>query len=50
MDPDPDPAVFIIDIQDGNKKLIKKAFCTLLSEGTLTSFFKDKKAKRSHKQ
>jgi hypothetical protein len=49
MDPDPDPAVFIIDIQDGNKKLSKKAFCTLHSEGTVTSFFKDKKAKRRHK-
>jgi hypothetical protein len=24
-------------------------FCLLLSEGTFTSFFKDKKSKRSHK-
>jgi hypothetical protein len=27
----------------------KKHFCSLLSEGTLTSFLKDKKSKRSHK-
>ncbi len=27
MDPDPDPAIFIIDLQDANKKLIlKKVF------------------------
>ncbi len=46
MDPDPDPAMFVIDIQDGNKKLIsKKFFCLLLlEEGTFTSFFKDKKS------
>jgi hypothetical protein len=33
------------------KKLIffYKFFCLLLSEGTFTSFFKDKKSKRSHK-
>jgi hypothetical protein len=37
---DPDPAIFVIDIQDANKKLF---------EGTLTSFLKDKKSKRSHK-
>jgi hypothetical protein len=48
---DPDPAIFIIDLQDANKKLIeKKFFCILLFEGTcVTSFFKDKKSKRSHK-
>jgi hypothetical protein len=48
---DPDPAIFVIDIQDGNKKLIliKKFFCLLLFEGTFTSFFKDKKSKRSRK-
>jgi hypothetical protein len=46
---DPDPAIFIIDLQYANKKLIKKKkfFCILLFEGT--SFFKDKKSKRSHK-
>jgi hypothetical protein len=41
----PDPAIFVIDLQDDNKKLIKK-FCLLLFEGTFTSFFKDKKSKR----
>jgi hypothetical protein len=48
---DPDPSFFIFDLQDANKKLIKKKkfFCILLSEGTFTSFFKDKKSKRSHK-
>ncbi len=29
--------------------LLKKNFCLLLFEGTFTSFFKDKKSKRSHK-
>jgi hypothetical protein len=48
---DPDPAIFIIDLQDVNKQLIflTKFFCLLLSDGTFTSFFKDKKSKRSHK-
>jgi hypothetical protein len=53
MDPDadPDPSIFIIDLQDANKKLIKKKkfFCILLFAGTLTSFFKDKQPKISHK-
>jgi hypothetical protein len=45
MDPDPyadpDPGVFIIDLQDANKKLCeKKGFCILLFEGTVTSFSK----------
>ncbi len=52
MDPDPDldpdPAIFIIDLQDGNKNLYKKFFL-LLSEGTFTWFFKHKMSKRSHK-
>jgi hypothetical protein len=45
-DPDPDPAIFVTDLQDANKKLIclKKFFCFLLFECTL-----DKKSKRSHK-
>jgi hypothetical protein len=48
MDPDPDPAIFVIGLQDANKKLIfKKVF--LLFAGTLTSFFNDKKFKTSHK-
>jgi hypothetical protein len=49
---DPDPAIFIIVLQDANKN--KKIFKTvqnslLLFEGTFTSFFRDKKSKRSHK-
>jgi hypothetical protein len=45
-----DPSVFIIDLQVANKKItFNKFFCTLLFEGTFTSFFKDKKSKRSHK-
>jgi hypothetical protein len=48
---DPDPAIFVIDLQNASKKLIFKHnfFCLLLFEGTLTLFFKDKKSKRSHK-
>jgi hypothetical protein len=48
---DPDPAIYVIDLQDANKKLIlnKKFFCILLFEGTFTAFLKDKKSKRSHR-
>ncbi len=44
MDPDPDPAIFVIFIylQDANKKQFKKVF--LLNP---ESFFKDKKEKKS---
>jgi hypothetical protein len=53
MDPDsePDPVIFVIDLQDANKKIIflKKVFCLILFEGTFTSFFKGKNSKRSHK-
>ncbi len=50
LDLDPDPAIFVIDLQDANKKLFKKKFfCVLLFEGTFSSFFVDKKSKRSHK-
>jgi hypothetical protein len=51
LDADPDPSIFIIDLQDANKKLMFffKFSCILLFEGTFTSFFKDKKSKRSHK-
>jgi hypothetical protein len=46
----PDPSILIIDLQDAKKKTnLKKFFCILLFEGTCTSFFKDKKSKRSHK-
>jgi hypothetical protein len=50
-DADPDPAIFVIDLQDANKKLIivKSFFCLLHFEGTFTSFFKDKMSKRNHK-
>jgi hypothetical protein len=42
-DPDADPAIFVIDLQDADKKLIlNKFFSSLLFEGTFTS-------KRSHK-
>ncbi len=48
MDPDPDPAMFVIDLQDVIKKLIfeHNFFCLLLFIATFTSFFKDKKSKR----
>jgi hypothetical protein len=47
---DPDPALFVIDLQDANQTIIiKKFFRFLLFEGTITSFFKAKKSKRSHK-
>jgi hypothetical protein len=40
MDPDadPEPVIFIIDLQDANEKItLKKSFfCTLLFEGTFT--------------
>jgi hypothetical protein len=48
-DADPDPAIFVNDLQDANKK-ISKFFCLLIFEGTFTSFFKHKKSKRSHKK
>jgi hypothetical protein len=49
-DADPDPSIFIVDLQDANKKLIFfKFFCIVLFEGTFTSFFKVKKSKKSHK-
>jgi hypothetical protein len=45
LDADPDPAVFIIDLQDANKKIMfaKKFSRILLVKGTFTSVFKDKK-------
>jgi hypothetical protein len=51
-DLDPDPAIFVIDLQDANQKtnfVLKKFFCLLLFEGTFTPFFKAKKSKRNHK-
>jgi hypothetical protein len=51
MDPDPEPSIFIIDLQDAmqQKLILKKFSFILLFEGTFTSFFKNKKSKRSHK-
>jgi hypothetical protein len=50
---DPDPAIFVIDLQDAGKKAnFYHNFFSLLPvlfEGTLTSFFKDKKSKRATK-
>jgi hypothetical protein len=46
---DLDPAIFVTDLQDTNKNQKKKFFRLLLFEGTFTSFFKDKKSKRSPK-
>jgi hypothetical protein len=48
LDPnaEPDHAIFIIDLQDANKKLIfKKVFCILLFKGTFISFLKTKSKK-----
>jgi len=44
---DPDPAIFVIDLEDASKKLIFYTifFCLLLFD-TFTSFFKDKNSKR----
>jgi len=48
MDPDSDPAIFVISLQDANKKLIFIYFFSLLLfEGTFTSFFKIKSQKES---
>jgi hypothetical protein len=50
-DADPDPAIFVIDLQEANKKLnfVITFFCLLLFKDTFTSIFKDNKSKRSHK-
>jgi hypothetical protein len=46
---DPDPHIFVTDLQEANKELIKKkGFLLLLSEVTFTSFFKDKKSKKGN--
>ncbi len=50
MDPDSDPAIFVSDLQDVNKKLFFVFnLLLLLFDGTFTSFFKDKKSYRSKK-
>jgi hypothetical protein len=50
-DPDPAPAIFVVELQDANKKLFfNKFFCLLLFEGTFTSFFKEKSKRSPTKQ
>ncbi len=54
MDPDSDPAIFVIDLQDRcqQKNNLKNNIFLLLTfwrYRTFTSFFKDKKSKRGHK-
>jgi hypothetical protein len=48
---DPDPAIFVIDLQDANKKLFfQKVILLILFEVIFTSFFKDKSPKEGTKQ
>jgi hypothetical protein len=49
--PDPDPAIFIIDLQDANKKLIKKKSFSAyyFLKVHLGRFSKIKSKKKSHK-
>ncbi len=42
-DADPDPAIFVSDLLDVDKKN-SMIFCLLFSEGAFTSFFKDNKS------
>jgi hypothetical protein len=51
LDTDPDSAIFVIDLQDTNKKIFffKYVFLLIIFEGTFTLFFNDKKSKRNHK-
>jgi hypothetical protein len=46
MDPAPDPAIFVFDLQNADKKNFSTFFCLLLFEDTFASFFKMK----SHKE
>jgi hypothetical protein len=51
LDADPDPGIFVIDLQDANKKIVKKQFfCLLLFEGHLHHFSKIKRPKDVTKQ
>jgi hypothetical protein len=49
---DPDPAIFVVDLQDANKKqfFLRKFFCLLIFEGTFTSFSRIKSQKEVTKQ
>ncbi len=50
LDPDPDPWIHLtFKMPTKNEFFLLKFFCILLFEVTFTSFFKDKKSKRSHK-
>jgi hypothetical protein len=49
-DPDPDPALFVSDLQDAKKKEFFLGFCLLLFEGTFTSVFTEKSHKEVTKQ
>ncbi len=44
MDPDPDPAIFDIDLQDANKKRIEKKYAFYFFSNLYITF-KDKKSK-----
>jgi hypothetical protein len=46
--PDPDPGIFVSDLQDVKNK-ISFLLITVIFEGTCISFFKDKNSNRSHK-
>jgi hypothetical protein len=48
LDPDADPASVVIK-KPTKTNFLKHFFCFVLFEGTFTSFFKDKKSKRSPK-
>jgi hypothetical protein len=51
MDPDPDPAIYVTDLQDAKKKKnFTKFFCLLLFENAFTSFSKIKSQKEVTKQ
>jgi hypothetical protein len=52
MDPDPDPAIFVIELPKmaTKNKFFKKVFCLLLFEGKCTSFSKIKSQKEVTKQ
>jgi len=48
---EPDPDLFVIDLQHANKKtVLNNFFCLILFECTFTSFFKDKSPKEVTKQ
>jgi hypothetical protein len=50
LDSDPDPAIFVIDLQDANKILNLKKTSAYYFEGLFTLFFKDKSLKEVTKQ